>query len=316
MRFARSLRTRHVAEGSRKRLPLKRSRWFVLGGVVGAILAGGAAFAAIPDSNGVINGCFQKNVGNLRVIDPSAGDSCRPSEVPISWSQTGPAGPQGPKGDTGATGPQGPKGDTGATGPQGPAGPIGPAGPTGATGAQGPAGPVGPAGPKGDTGATGPQGVPGNLALAGKSCPSGEVMTGFDAAGDPACTTVSVGPTCPANSTLTFTITASPVNALYSWPGGSQTLALPGNSGCTVTVHRPAGSISLLGTVDPDGWSVTGMTGFTSTDGGVVGATQCFGSLNFVAATDANRPACTDAAVDTVFGTAEGGASTFVVTAS
>src|SRR5690349_3939882 len=76
-------------------------RWLILGAVVGAALAGGAAtLAAIPGSGGVINGCYQKNVGNLRVIDPSAGESCRPSELAISWSRTGaqgPAGPQGPK---------------------------------------------------------------------------------------------------------------------------------------------------------------------------------------------------------------------------
>ena len=105
-----------------------------LGAVLGAVLVGGVAYAAIPDSSGVINGCYQKKVGNLRVIDSSAGQSCRHSEVPISWSQTGPQGPpgpQGPKGDTGATGP---KGDTGATGATGPQGPQGPAGPTGATG--------------------------------------------------------------------------------------------------------------------------------------------------------------------------------------
>ncbi len=60
--------------------------------------------AAIPDSNGVINGCYQKNVGNLRVIDPSAGDSCRPSEIAISWSQTGPQGPAGPVGPQQAEG--------------------------------------------------------------------------------------------------------------------------------------------------------------------------------------------------------------------
>ena len=288
-----------------RRFTFKRSRWFILGAVVGSVLVGGVAFAAIPDSNGVINGCYQKNVGNLRVIDPSAGDSCRPSEVPISWSQIGPQGPQGPKGDTGATG------------PQGPAGPQGPQGQKGDTGDTGPAGPAGPAGPKGDTGATGPQGVPGNLALAGKSCPSGEVVTGFNASGDIICTPVSVGPTCPANSTLTFNIMASPVAALYSWPGGTQTLALPGSPGCTVTVARPSGSIATLGSIaGSDGWAVTGMTGFTSNDSGVVGPTQCFGSLNFTAATINNRPACTDAAVDNVFGTAEGGSSSFVVTAS
>jgi collagen triple helix repeat protein len=290
------------------RFTLKRSRWFLLGGVVGAVLAGGAAFAAIPDSNGVINGCYQKNVGNLRVIDPGAGDTCRPSEIPISWSQTGPQGPAGP------AGPQGPKGDTGAVGPAGPAGPAGPQGPKGDTGATGA---TGPQGPKGDTGATGPQGIAGNLALAGKSCPSGQVMTGFDASGNPTCTSVSVGPNCPANSTLTFTISASPSAGLYAWPGGTQTLALPGNSGCTVTVARPSGSIATLGDIaGADAWAVTGMTGFTSNDGGTVGPTQCFGSLNAVAPTINKRPACTDAAIDPLFGTAEGGASSFVVKAS
>jgi hypothetical protein len=142
-------------------------------------------------------------------------------------------------------------------------------------------------------------------------------VTGFNAAGDLNCTPVSVGPTCPANSTLTFNITASPVAGLFSWPGGTQTLALPGNSGCTVTVVRPSGSIATLGSIaGSDRWAVTGMTGFTSTDGGVVSPTSCFGSLNFVAPTINNRPACTDAAVDLVFGTAEGGASSFVVKAS
>ena len=101
-----------------RRFTLGRSRWFVIGAVVGAALAGGVvALAAIPGSGGVINGCYQKNVGNLRVIDPASGDSCRPSEIPISWSQTGPTGAQGPTGATGPQGPQGPKGDTGATGP-------------------------------------------------------------------------------------------------------------------------------------------------------------------------------------------------------
>ena len=93
----------------------------LLGALVGGVLAAGAAatIAAIPDSNGVIHGCYQKNVGNLRVIDPSGGDNCRPSEIPISWSQTGPQGRKGDTGATGATGPQGLKGDTGATGATG-----------------------------------------------------------------------------------------------------------------------------------------------------------------------------------------------------
>ena len=150
-----------------RRFATRRGRWFALGAVVGAGLAGTAALGAIPDSSGVIHGCYQKNVGNLRVVDTSGGanaDSCRPSEIAISWSQTGPqgpAGPPGPPGPQGATGPQGPQGPPGPQGATGPAGPQGPAGPRGATGPAGPQGPVGPQGPTGPRGATGPQGPPG-----------------------------------------------------------------------------------------------------------------------------------------------------------
>jgi hypothetical protein len=163
-----------------------------------------AVQAAIPDASGVIHGCYQKNVGNLRVIGD--GGSCRPSEIAISWSQTGPQGPQGPqgpigpqgpqgpKGDTGATGAQGlqgPKGDTGATGPQGLQGPKGDTGTTGPQGPIGPAGPTGPKGDKGDTGAPGADGVSGyqviessvdlatsNAAGGTLGCPSGKKVVG------------------------------------------------------------------------------------------------------------------------------------------
>ena len=134
--------------------------------------------------------------------------------------------------------------------------------------------------------------------------------------GELICTPISVTPACPASSTLTFTITATPVSGLYHWPGGTQTLSVVGNPGCTVTVARPSGSIANLGSVDPTRWAVTGFTGFTGTNGGIVGPTSCFGSLNFVAATINNRPACTNAAIDPVFNTALGGASSFTVTAT
>jgi hypothetical protein len=66
-------------------------------------------------------------------------------------------------------------------GAQGPAGPTGPAGAIGATGPAGPAGPTGPQGPAGP---------------AGLSCPTGQNVVGFDAAG---------GLTCSATSTPTPT---------------------------------------------------------------------------------------------------------------
>ena len=81
--------------------------------VVVVVAAVSVAYASLPDSNGVIHGCYQKNNGQLRVIYPAV-SSCSPSETPLQWSQTGPQGPVGPQG------PEGPQGPQGAQGPQGP----------------------------------------------------------------------------------------------------------------------------------------------------------------------------------------------------
>jgi hypothetical protein len=92
----------------------------------------GITIFVLPCFGQVINGCYQKNNGQLRIVN-SASD-CRPSEVFISWNQSGspgpvgPQGPEGPQGPVGPAGPQGSKGETGATGELGPAGPQGPAG--------------------------------------------------------------------------------------------------------------------------------------------------------------------------------------------
>ncbi len=74
---------------------------------------GGVAWAAIPDSSGVIHGCYQRDHGQLRLIDTDQNQSCNPSEVPIQWSQTGPQGQPGPQGAQGPQGQQGPQGDPG-----------------------------------------------------------------------------------------------------------------------------------------------------------------------------------------------------------
>ena len=102
------------------------SRRAVVLAVVAALAATGTiAWATIPDAAGVVHGCYQKVNGQLRVIDLDAGQTCRPSELAISWSETGPQGPQGPQGPAGPQGPQGPQGPAGPTGPTGPAGPAG-----------------------------------------------------------------------------------------------------------------------------------------------------------------------------------------------
>ena len=91
------------------------------------LVVAGVAYATIPDSGGVIHGCYARSGGSLRVIDASV-TNCSKSETALGWNVQGQPGPQGPQGQQGATGAQGPAGPQGAPGPQGPAGPQGPSG--------------------------------------------------------------------------------------------------------------------------------------------------------------------------------------------
>jgi hypothetical protein len=122
---------------------LTQKSWW-LGGLAAGLAAAGVVIvqAAIPDPGGVIHACYRAN-GNLRLVDKS---SCAGNETAISWSQSGPAGPQGEAGPQGIPGPQGPPG------PQGVAGPLGSSGPQGTPGPQGPQGAPGPSGPAGVSG--------------------------------------------------------------------------------------------------------------------------------------------------------------------
>ena len=134
-------------------------------------VTGGIAFASIPAAGGTIHGCYQKENGQLRVVEKTT--DCRASELAIFWNQTGPqgltgaTGAQGPKGDTGAQGlpgtpgAQGPKGDTGLQGLPGAQGLKGDTGPQGLPGAQGLKGDTGAQGLKGDAGSQGIQGEAG-----------------------------------------------------------------------------------------------------------------------------------------------------------
>lgn len=85
------------------------------------VLAAGAAYATIPDSNGVIHGCYAKSGGTLRVIDAGV-TSCKTGETSLDWNRTGPPGAAGPAGPQGAAGPAGPQGGAGPAGPPGPSG--------------------------------------------------------------------------------------------------------------------------------------------------------------------------------------------------
>src|SRR5438046_1139999 len=88
------------------------------------LAAGGIAYASVPDSNGVIHGCYNragaKSTGgtSLTIIDSSY-SSCARGQQQITWNQ------KGPKGATGAQGPTGPAGTNGSRGPTGPKGPTG-----------------------------------------------------------------------------------------------------------------------------------------------------------------------------------------------
>jgi hypothetical protein len=109
---------------------LGRRGLVVLAVVAALSVAGGIAYAAIPDGGNVYTACMLKATGTIRLIDPSLPSSnlmghCTSIEQQLSWNQTGQPGPQGAKGATGA---QGVKGDTGATGPQGPKGDAGSSG--------------------------------------------------------------------------------------------------------------------------------------------------------------------------------------------
>ena len=71
-----------------------------------AIAAASTAFAAIPDAGGVIQGCYDKSSGQLRVADTATNQpkGCSIKEAALTWSQQGPQGApgiQGPKGEPG-----------------------------------------------------------------------------------------------------------------------------------------------------------------------------------------------------------------------
>jgi hypothetical protein len=153
---------------------------------------GGVSWAAVPGDGGLIQGCYTKIGGVLRVIDTAKGEKCSSQlETAISWNQkgqkgdtglpgaegpagaTGPAGPAGPVGPQGASGAPGAKGDVGSTGSVGPAGPAGVAGVTGPKGDTGPMGPVGATGPVGPSGAAGPAGATGPKGDTGPAGPQG-----------------------------------------------------------------------------------------------------------------------------------------------
>jgi Collagen triple helix repeat (20 copies) len=130
------------------------------------LLGGGvAALASVPDSAGLIHGCYAtgRGGGELRIID-TASQVCSRRETAISWTKNGPPGPVGARGPQGSQGVRGIAGVAGPDGLPGAGGSTGPRGPQGIQGTQGvigPAGPNGPAGIAGAVGSIGQAGLPG-----------------------------------------------------------------------------------------------------------------------------------------------------------
>jgi hypothetical protein len=137
----------------------------VAAAMVGALaLAGGTAWAtgtvaSIIGADGTINGCYQKENGQLRVV--ADGSACRDSELALRWSQRGVTGERGPQGDRGPQGERGSQGEAGPTGRAGDPGASGAKGDRGEPGEKGVQGDVGPEGPAGTPGAKGDKGEPG-----------------------------------------------------------------------------------------------------------------------------------------------------------
>jgi hypothetical protein len=88
-----------------------------MGALALVIALGGVGIAAIPGSDGVVNACYSKKSGAVRLV--KAGKKCNKGEKATSWSQEGPAGPAGPAGPQGAQGAQGSQGVAGTNGANG-----------------------------------------------------------------------------------------------------------------------------------------------------------------------------------------------------
>jgi hypothetical protein len=80
----------------------RRARWIVAAGVI-AVVAAGISYAAIPGTNGLISGCYDKQSGQLRVTDTQTNlpKGCSAKEAALEWNARGPIGPAGPQGPAG-----------------------------------------------------------------------------------------------------------------------------------------------------------------------------------------------------------------------
>lgn len=97
---------REDKEAQVKSTLVARGRRVAIAAVALFAVAGGLAYAAIPDAAGVIQGCYRISTddqkGQLRVVESAA--SCRSNELPIEWNVAGAPGAPGLAGEDGADG--------------------------------------------------------------------------------------------------------------------------------------------------------------------------------------------------------------------
>ena len=71
-------------------IKLTRRRLALLAAAVTAVVAG-VSYAAVPDGDGMIHACFDRQSGQLRIFDPETNTpkACGSKETAISWNQQG-----------------------------------------------------------------------------------------------------------------------------------------------------------------------------------------------------------------------------------
>ena len=68
---------------------VRRNTLAVSAALITAAVAGGIAYAAVPDSTGVITGCRNTTSGALRAIDTAVVTTCQTGEATVKWNANG-----------------------------------------------------------------------------------------------------------------------------------------------------------------------------------------------------------------------------------
>jgi hypothetical protein len=87
-----SVKTRRWTRGRTLSRRARVSVVVALAATFGGLLTAGVAVASIPDSHGVIHGCYVTRTGALSVIDTARVHRCARGSKSLTWNHAGPAG--------------------------------------------------------------------------------------------------------------------------------------------------------------------------------------------------------------------------------